>query len=126
MAQRLLIVEDDPDSAEALGMYLKLEGFSVEWASSGAAALRAVSRTDARELPDVVLLDLSLPDMTGLEAGRLLKARSGVPIVLLSARQNAVLEDAARRLGAAAALRKPCDLRQLVTAIAAALDHNGG
>ncbi|HJV24325.1 MAG TPA: response regulator [Aromatoleum sp.] len=108
----VLIVDDDPRNRKLIETLLRVDGFDVRAADSGAAALAAV----AAALPDLVLLDLMMPGMDGFEVVRRLKAdpaASGVPIVMVTA-----LDDAASRARLAAAgvervLVKPVDRWQL-------------
>ena len=76
---RLLVVEDDPGIAGPLGTGLRREGFEVELARTGAEAL-------ASGEVDLVLLDLGLPDMDGKDVCRKLRERSGVPVIVVTAR----------------------------------------
>jgi DNA-binding response OmpR family regulator len=124
MGRRLLLIEDDSDSADALGLFLGLEGYDVRRVESGLAALEALtassdaggSRPDW--FPDAILLDLTLPDMEGVEVGRRIREMwSDVRIVLLSARQPESIHAAAAAVGAAATLRKPFDLANLVARV---------
>jgi DNA-binding response OmpR family regulator len=78
---KVLLVEDDDAVAESLTRGLGRYGFDVEWVRTGAEALRA-------DLGDVVLLDLGLPDIDGLDVCRQLRARGNVPIIVISARAD--------------------------------------
>src|SRR5919197_2432678 len=82
---RVVVVEDDPLQAESLAYILRQEGYSVELASTGAEGL-AVAR--AQPAPDTVLLDVALPDRSGVEVARRLRAGSNVPIIMLTARRS--------------------------------------
>src|SRR5689334_14423139 len=84
MSQRILIVEDEAEIADYLRRGLTYEGFAVEIAGDGLAALTA-----AREhLPDVVVLDLMLPGLDGMEVAQRLRAGSNTPIIMLTARDS--------------------------------------
>ena len=86
MRQRILVVDDDPSLAEMLTIVLRGEGFDTAVIGDGTQALTAV-----RELrPDLVLLDLMLPGMNGIDVCRVLRADSGVPIVMLTAKTDTV------------------------------------
>src|SRR4051812_42525918 len=101
---RILLVEDHEDSAELLTMLLEDEGFEVGWAATGAAAVALFDHGR----PDVVLLDLTLPDVDGLELGKRLAAAPGAaPIVVMSAKAADVVADAADEVQAAAHVVKP-------------------
>ncbi|MBI9113680.1 response regulator [Sanguibacter suaedae] len=80
---RVLVVDDDPHIARALQINLKARGWDVTTAADGATALHLAETTR----PDVVVLDLGLPDMDGLEVIGLLRSRTPAPVVVLSARQ---------------------------------------
>ena len=81
MRQRILVVDDDAALAEMLTIVLRAEGFDTAVVGDGSQALPAV-----RELrPDLVLLDLMLPGMNGIDVCKALRADSGVPIVMLTA-----------------------------------------
>src|ERR671926_1636611 len=82
---RVVVVEDDPLQAESLAFILRQEGYVVELASTGAEAL-AVARS--QPAPDTVLLDVALPDLSGVEVARRLRAGSNVPIIMLTARRS--------------------------------------
>ena len=84
MRQRILVVDDDPSLSEMLTIVLRNEGFETAVVADGSQALTAV-----RELrPDLVLLDLMLPGMNGIDVCRVLRAYSGVPIVMLTAKTD--------------------------------------
>jgi two-component system response regulator RegX3 len=82
---RLILVEDDALQADSLAFILRQEGYQVELARTGADALR-VAR--GRPAPDAVLLDVALPDLSGVEVARRLRAGSNVPIIMLTARRQ--------------------------------------
>ena len=108
----VLLVEDDDSIAIPLAEGLRREGFEVVRAATGGEALAA-------EEPDIVLLDLRLPDMDGLEVCRELRARSAVPIIVVSARGEEVDRVVGLELGADDYLVKPFGLRELVARIRA-------
>jgi two-component system, OmpR family, response regulator RegX3 len=109
---RVLVVEDERAIAEPLAEGLRREGFEVEWASTGSAALEAA---DA----DVVLLDLRLPDMDGLDVCRRLRDRSDVPIIVVTARGEESDRVVGLELGADDYVVKPFGLRELIARIRA-------
>jgi two-component system response regulator ResD len=78
---RVLVVEDDPTVAEVVGGYLRRAGFEVDTASDGHAALAAATP----ELPDLVVLDLMLAGIDGLQVCRRLRRRGPVPVIMLTA-----------------------------------------
>ena len=81
-AQRILVVDDDPTISEVVARYLERDGYQVDVASDGEEAL-IKGRTG---LPDLVVLDLMLPKIDGLEVFRLLRAEDSVPIIMLTAK----------------------------------------
>jgi len=109
---KVLLVEDEDAIAEPLVEGLGREGFEVERDATGAAALAAV-------LPDVVLLDLRLPDVDGFTVCRELRTRSEVPIIVVSARGEEVDRVVGLELGADDYIVKPFGLRELVARIRA-------
>src|SRR5437762_14076117 len=82
---RVLVVEDDPLQAESLAFILRQEGYEVEVARTGQQGLDLAR---SASLVDLVLLDLALPDLSGVEVARRLRAGSGVAIILLTARRQ--------------------------------------
>ena len=110
---RLLIIEDDPSLAASLTEGLERHGFSVEHTSSG---VDAVARGGSF---DLVLLDLGLPDLDGQEVCRSLRARSAVPIIVLTARGDEIDRVILLELGADDYLVKPFGFRELVARIGA-------
>ena len=84
MAQRILLVDDENSIVESLRYALEKEGYSVVEAADGAEALRLARST----LPDLVLLDIMLPGMSGFEVCRTLRKESTVPILMLTARSD--------------------------------------
>lgn len=110
----VLLVEDDDSIAVPLAEGLRREGFEVVRAATGAEALAA-------EEPDIVLLDLRLPDMDGLEVCRQLRARSTVPIIVVSARGEEVDRVVGLELGADDYLVKPFSRLALLAHVKAVL-----
>src|SRR5215831_17204600 len=86
MRARVLVVDDDPALAEMLGIVLRSEGFLPSFVADGERALSAFR--EAR--PDIVLLDLMLPGMSGIDVCRAIRAEAGVPIVMLTAKSDTV------------------------------------
>lgn len=117
---RLLVVDDYEDGRELLAELLRVRGFSVHCAASGCDALSEARRG----LPDLVLLDLTLPDLDGFEVARRLKAdprTAGIAIVILTAHVSPELQLRAERAGCAGFVTKPCVPTDLVRRIDAAL-----
>ena len=115
---RLLVVEDDPSIAEPLSAGLRREGFDIELAATGAMALEA-------DECDLVLLDLGLPDMDGRDVCRLLRQRSKVPIIVVTARGDEIDRVILLELGADDYVVKPFGFRELVARIRAVLRRTG-
>src|SRR5262249_50729888 len=122
----ILLVEDHPESVELLRMIREDEGYSVQSVETGRRAIQAVSAPSPDEPPapppDLILLDLRLPDMTGVEVVRQLQENlpEVPPVVFLSADTPQALKEAARSVGAAA-VRKPFNLNELFEVIDRAL-----
>jgi DNA-binding response OmpR family regulator len=113
MAHRILIVEDEAEIADYLRRGLAYEGFAVEIADDGPAALVA-----ARERPpDVVVLDLMLPGLDGMEVAQRLRAGSNVPIIMLTARDSVADRVAGLERGADDYLVKPFAFEELLARI---------
>ncbi len=115
---RLLIVEDEDTIATPLAEGLRREGFDVTRAATGAEALAAAE-------VDLVLLDLRLPDMDGFEVCRQLRARSDVPIIMVTARGEEVDRVVGLELGADDYLVKPFGFRELLARIRAVSRRTG-
>src|ERR1700737_2626344 len=113
---RVVVVEDDPLQAESLAFILRQEGYVVELAAAGAEAL-AVART--LPAPDTVLLDVALPDLSGVEVARRLRAGSSVPIIMLTARRNEIDKITGLDAGADDSLTKPFSHGELLARIRA-------
>ncbi|MEZ5410295.1 MAG: response regulator transcription factor [Acidimicrobiales bacterium] len=113
-APRVLLVEDDPGIAEPLVEGLEKAGFAVTHVSLGRDALAA-------PLPDLVLLDLGLPDLDGSEVARTLRAASDVPIIVVSAQGDEIDRVLLLELGADDYVVKPFGLRELVARMRAVL-----
>lgn len=120
MAERILLVEDDPRLADMVRDYLSLNGFKVSHASAGRKALDM----ESRELFDVLVLDLMLPDMDGLDICRQVRARSDIPILMLTARGDAMDRVVGLELGADDYLAKPFEPRELLARLKAILRRN--
>jgi DNA-binding response OmpR family regulator len=111
--QRIFVVDDEPQVREVLKLYLSREGYRVETASDGAAALAAF---DAHS-PDLVLLDLMLPRIDGLEVFKRLRAKRAVPIIMLTAKGDEVDRVLGLELGADDYIVKPFSPREVVARV---------
>lgn len=114
----VLIVEDDERIAKPLLKGLEREGLEAEWVATGAAALERM-RADGQTRPDVVLLDLRLPDVDGFEVCRQLRAAHDVPIIVVTARGEEVDRVLGLELGADDYVVKPFGFRELLARIRA-------
>ncbi|HUQ43537.1 MAG TPA: response regulator transcription factor [Candidatus Limnocylindria bacterium] len=122
MARRILVVEDEPTLRETLAEALEADGFTVDQAGDGRAALEQFRRVQ----PDLLLLDLMLPELSGLEVTRQVRAESSVPIVMLTARDAEVDKVVGLELGADDYVTKPFSLRELSARIRAVLRRFDG
>ncbi len=118
----ILVVEDEQAIAELVRAYLKRDGFGVVWASSGEQALDEMTRNPVK----LVVLDIGLPGIDGFEVCRRLRARTGVPILILSARDDEVERVAGLEAGADDYVTKPFSPRELVARVKAILRRTGG
>ena len=115
MSTKVLVVEDEPAFIEALEVGLKAEGFAVVVASSGSAAIEVFKK----EEPDVVLLDVMLPEISGLDVCRTLKGIADTPIIMVSAKTSEVDMVVGLEVGADDYVAKPYRIRELVARIRA-------
>ena len=112
-AGRVLVVEDDEGIREMLRYNLSSAGFAVQEASDGASGLRT-ARTSS---PDLILLDLMLPGMSGLDFCRALRKTSRVPIIMLTARDSEVDKIVGLELGADDYITKPFSVREVLARV---------
>ena len=119
---RILVVDDDPTVSEVVARYLAHDGYAVETVADGRVALdRALA-----EPPDLVVLDLMLPGMDGLEVCRRLRAIAPVPIVILTARGQESDRIIGLDLGADDYVAKPFSTKELVARVRAVLRRARG
>ncbi|WP_134321933.1 response regulator transcription factor [Cumulibacter soli] len=114
---RVLVVEDEESFSDALSYMLRKEGFEVAVAGSGPDALAEFDRNGA----DIVLLDLMLPGLPGTEVCRMLRSRSSVPIIMLTAKDSEIDKVVGLELGADDYVTKPYSARELIARIRAVL-----
>jgi two-component system phosphate regulon response regulator OmpR len=117
MVERILLVEDDPRLAEMLSEYLGQAGFAVTVASLGATALERLAGAHY----DAVVLDLTLPDMDGLDICRQLRTKADTPVLMLTARGDPIDRIVGLELGADDYLPKPFEPRELLARLRAIL-----
>ncbi|MBV8658592.1 MAG: response regulator transcription factor [Burkholderiales bacterium] len=122
MSERILLVEDDDRLAEMLVEYLGQSAFRVVRSASGEHALQRL----AAEPFDALILDLMLPDMDGLEVCRQLRTHTDTPVLMLTARGDAVDRIVGLELGADDYLPKPFEPRELLARLRAILRRRGG
>jgi DNA-binding response OmpR family regulator len=115
MARTILVVEDEPTLRETLVDALEADGFRVIAAADGREALERF-RADR---PDLILLDLMLPELSGVEVTRIIRAESGVPIVMLTAKDSELDKVVGLELGADDYVTKPFSLRELTARVRA-------
>jgi two-component system, OmpR family, response regulator ResD len=115
--QRILVVDDEPSIVEVVRLYLVREGYEVFSASDGASALALV----AQQRPDLLILDLMLPGVDGLEVMRQVRREQYLPIILLTARADETDRVVGLELGADDYVAKPFAPRELVARVRAVL-----
>ena len=119
---KILVVDDDPRLRDLVRIALERAGHAVITAADGQAALTHV----AREVPDLVVLDVGMPEMDGFEACRRIRARSDVPILFLTARDDEIDRILGLELGADDYVTKPFSPRELVARVRAILKRTAG
>ena len=117
---RILVVDDEPQIVRALGIHLRARGYEVATASDGAEALQAA----AARVPDLVILDLGLPDLDGVDVITGLRGWSSVPILVLSGRADSVDKVDAFDAGADDYVTKPFGMDELLARLRAMLRRN--
>ena len=115
MPETILIVEDEPALRDTLTYNLKKDGFTVEAASDGRTAIET-----ARQLkPDLIILDIMLPELDGLEVARILRREMNTPILMLTARDDEIDRVVGLEVGADDYLTKPFSMRELMARVKA-------
>lgn len=117
---KILVVEDEASFSEALKYLLGREGFDVVVADTGAHALEIFDATN----PDLLLLDLMLPGVSGTEVCRQIRTKSQVPIIMLTAKDSEIDKVVGLELGADDYVTKPYSSRELIARIRAVLRRN--
>jgi two-component system, OmpR family, response regulator len=113
----IAVVDDEASAREMVGDYLRMHGFTVTLCDGGASLRKAI----AAELPDLIVLDLNMPEEDGLSIVRDLKRRSSVPVIMLTATASPIDRVVGLELGADDYLAKPCELRELLARIRSVL-----
>ncbi|MCO5217670.1 MAG: response regulator transcription factor [Thermomicrobiales bacterium] len=116
----ILVVDDEPNIRDAIAFTLKREGFRVVTAATGVDALE-----QAKSNPDVILLDIMLPGMDGLEVLRRIRSSSNVPVLMLSAKGEEIDRVVGLEIGADDYITKPFAMRELVARIRAIVRRVG-
>ena len=114
---KILVVEDEESLAEAISFLLSKEGFEVEIAATGPAAIESFDKGGA----DLILLDLMLPGLSGTEVCRQIRTKSAVPIIMLTAKDSEIDKVVGLELGADDYVTKPYSSRELIARIRAVL-----
>jgi len=114
---KILVVDDEPNIIELARLYLEREGYQVEGVSTGQDALLKQGTSH----PDLIVLDLMLPDIDGFEVCRRLRAKSDIPVLMLTARKDDVDKIVGLELGADDYFTKPFNPRELVARVKAIL-----
>ena len=115
--QHIIIVDDEAPAREMVGDYLKMHGFAVTLCDGG-KSLRGAIETG---VPDLVVLDLNMPEEDGLSIIRDLKSRTNVPVIMLTATASPIDRVVGLELGADDYIAKPCELRELMARIRSVL-----
>lgn len=113
----ILIVEDEPNIAEVVSLYLKRADFQVRVAKDGVGAMEILEK----QIPDLIILDIMLPEMDGFAITRWLRDRSQVPIIMLTARRDEIDRITGLELGADDYVVKPFSPQELVSRVRAVL-----
>ncbi|MDO8672748.1 MAG: response regulator transcription factor [Dehalococcoidia bacterium] len=120
--KKILLVDDEPKIVEIVRLYLEKDGYRVVTAGDGEKALDA----NRREKPDLIILDLNLPEVDGLEVCKTIRRGSNVPIIMLTARDEGVDKLIGLELGADDYITKPFSPREVVARVKAVLRRVGG
>ena len=115
-SKRILLVDDYPDALEIWGLYLRVQGYTVDTAEDGLAAVEQATRL----VPDLIILDLELPGITGFEAARRLRhshRTHHIPLIAATGYSHVKQLDQARACGFDSVVVKPCEPAALVAEI---------
>jgi DNA-binding response OmpR family regulator len=118
----IVVVDDEAAARDMVGDYLKMHGFTVTLCDGGGSLRREL----ATVAPDLIVLDLNMPEEDGLSVVRDLKRRSDVPVIMLTATASAIDRVVGLELGADDYIAKPCELRELVARIRSVLRRSSG
>jgi two-component system, OmpR family, response regulator RegX3 len=118
---KIMVVEDEPSLVDALEYGLAAEGFDIVVATDGETSLQVYER----ERPDLILLDVMLPGLSGTEVAKRIRAHSAVPIIMLTARDSEIDKVVGLELGADDYVTKPFSMRELAARVRAVLRRGG-
>jgi DNA-binding response OmpR family regulator len=121
MGETILVVEDEPSLQETLVYNLEKQGYKVEAVGDGRSALEAARRL----LPDLIVLDIMLPELDGFEVCKILRKEMTVPILMLTARDDEIDRVVGLEVGADDYLTKPFSMRELMARVKAQLRRTG-
>jgi two-component system, OmpR family, response regulator len=121
-SQHIFVVDDEAAARDMIGDYLNLHGFAVTLCDGGTSLRQAFERNK----PDLIILDLNMPEEDGLSIIRSLKQTSRVPVIMLTATASPIDRVVGLELGADDYLAKPCELRELVARIRSVLRRSVG
>ncbi|MGA2490941.1 MAG: response regulator transcription factor [Anaerolineales bacterium] len=121
MAEKILVVEDELSLQETLVYNLEKQGYSVEAAGNGRLAIEAARRLT----PDLIILDIMLPELDGFEVCKILRKEMSVPILMLTARDDEIDRVVGLEIGADDYLTKPFSMRELMARVKAQLRRTG-
>ncbi|ELP1222601.1 response regulator transcription factor [Listeria monocytogenes] len=113
MSKKILLIEDDSDLAKIIEIYLKREGFMPKISLTGSNGLESLSEFQ----PDLLLLDLMLPEVDGLEILRQVRTNSTIPVIIISAKESEMDRVLGLKLGADDYLTKPFSMKELIARI---------
>jgi DNA-binding response OmpR family regulator len=121
-APHIAVVDDEPPARDMVGEYLRMHGFAVTLCDGGKSLRQCI----AQKPPDLIVLDLNMPEEDGLSIIRDLKQRISVPIIMLTATASAIDRVVGLELGADDYVAKPCELRELLARIRSVLRRSAG
>jgi len=116
-SQHIIVVDDEAPAREMVGDYLRMHGFAVTLCDGGASLRKAIDV----QMPDLIVLDLNMPEEDGLSIIRDLKQRTTIPIIMLTATASPIDRVVGLELGADDYLAKPCELRELLARVRSVL-----
>ncbi|MGA0596165.1 response regulator [Enterovirga sp. CN4-39] len=117
----IVVVDDEAPAREMVGDYLKMHGFTVTLCDGGASLRRELKSAS----PDLIVLDLNMPEEDGLSIVRDLKRQNGTPVIMLTATASPIDRVVGLEIGADDYVAKPCELRELVARIRSVLRRSG-